>query len=214
ISHAFAETPGIETADNGDPIQKSSSYFKHHVANLAAAAGAGIVSTPPLGQEAFEIAQWASQSSAAAALQPSAARFAGGGGSPCLAGAGKPGPRRDMARRRPALAGRYGESGFGGEPRNDRRTAQTDGWYRKSAGNGGSATRKGFPCLRGVDETEAAHRRRRAELARPFGGARLLAAERERELCLCGHANRLRLAHHSNECPATIRRGCKIPYRP
>jgi CHAT domain-containing protein/Tfp pilus assembly protein PilF len=80
ISHAFAETPAIETADNGDPIQKSASYFKHHVANLAAATGAGIVSTPPLGQEAFEIAQWASQSSAAAALQQSAARFASGEG--------------------------------------------------------------------------------------------------------------------------------------
>ncbi len=80
ISHAFAETPGIETTDNGDPIQKSASYFQHHVANLAAAAGAGIVSTPPLGQEAFEIAQWASQSSAAAALQQAAVRFASGNG--------------------------------------------------------------------------------------------------------------------------------------
>ena len=47
---------------------------------LAAAADAGIVSTPPIGQEAFEIAQWASQSSAAAALQQAAVRFASGDG--------------------------------------------------------------------------------------------------------------------------------------
>jgi CHAT domain-containing protein/Flp pilus assembly protein TadD len=80
ISHAFAETPGIATADNGDPIQKSASYFNHHVANLAAATRAGIASTPPVGQEAFEIAQWASQSSAAAALQQAAVRFASGDG--------------------------------------------------------------------------------------------------------------------------------------
>jgi CHAT domain-containing protein/Flp pilus assembly protein TadD len=80
ISHAFAEQPSIETVDNGDPIYKSANYFQHHLANLAAAADAGIVSTPPIGQEAFEIAQWASQSSAAAALQQAAVRFASGDG--------------------------------------------------------------------------------------------------------------------------------------
>jgi CHAT domain-containing protein/Tfp pilus assembly protein PilF len=80
INHAFAETPGLRTADASDPIQRRASYFEHHLANLAEAARAGIGSTPALGQEAFEIAQWASQSSAAAALQQAAARFASGTG--------------------------------------------------------------------------------------------------------------------------------------
>jgi CHAT domain-containing protein len=80
INDAFAETPGLQTADAGDPIQRSASYFEHHLANLAAASRAGIGSPPASGQEAFEIAQWASQSSAAAALQQAAVRFASGTG--------------------------------------------------------------------------------------------------------------------------------------
>ncbi len=80
ISHAFAETPGLLTGDAGDSIQRSASYFEHHLANLAAASRAGVGLTADPAREAFEIAQWASQSSAAAALQQAAVRFASGTG--------------------------------------------------------------------------------------------------------------------------------------
>jgi CHAT domain-containing protein len=80
ISHAFAETPSLATTEQFEPIQRSAGSFDHHVANLAAAAGAGIGSPQELGREAFEIAQWATQSSAAAALQLAAVRFASGAG--------------------------------------------------------------------------------------------------------------------------------------
>ena len=80
ISHAFAQTPSLQSDDIFEPIERSTSYFDHHVANLAAAERAGIGSAPELGAEAFEIAQWANQSSAAAALQQAAVRFASGDG--------------------------------------------------------------------------------------------------------------------------------------
>jgi CHAT domain-containing protein len=80
ISHAFAQTPSLQSDDIFEPIQRSTSYFDHHVANLAAAERAGIGSARELGGEAFEIAQWASQSSAAAALQQASVRFASGDG--------------------------------------------------------------------------------------------------------------------------------------
>jgi CHAT domain-containing protein len=54
-------------------------YFRRHLANLAIAAAQGLEPAPQLGREAFEIAQWASQTSAASALQQMAARFAAGG---------------------------------------------------------------------------------------------------------------------------------------
>ena len=80
ISHAFAETPGLLTGDAGNSIQRSANYFEHHLANLAAASRAGVGLTADPAREAFEIAQWASQSSAAAALQQAAVRFASGTG--------------------------------------------------------------------------------------------------------------------------------------
>ena len=80
VSHAFAETPAFQTTETGESIRRSTTYFEHHVANLASAARIGIESHQVLGQEAFEIAQWASQSSAAAALQQAAVRFASGSG--------------------------------------------------------------------------------------------------------------------------------------
>jgi hypothetical protein len=46
-----------------------------HVANLAVAARKGIEPAPSLAHEAFEVAQWASQSSAAAAIQRMSTRF-------------------------------------------------------------------------------------------------------------------------------------------
>ena len=47
-----------------------------HVANLAVAARKGIEPAPSLAHEALEVAQWASQSSAAAAIQQMSTRFA------------------------------------------------------------------------------------------------------------------------------------------
>ncbi|MBV9626576.1 MAG: CHAT domain-containing protein [Xanthobacteraceae bacterium] len=53
-------------------------YFRRYLANLALAAQKGVEPPPRLGREAFEAAQWASQTSAASALQQMAARFAAG----------------------------------------------------------------------------------------------------------------------------------------
>src|SRR5262249_52322434 len=78
INHAFAETRGLQTAGADEPIQRSASYFEHHLANLAMAVPDGVGSTPALGQEAFGVAQWASQSSAGAALHQATVRSASG----------------------------------------------------------------------------------------------------------------------------------------
>ncbi|MBN8988660.1 MAG: CHAT domain-containing protein [Rhizobiales bacterium] len=59
-------------------IEQRSSIFVTHVAGLAAAARAGSGSARALGQEAFEVAQWAIQSSVGAALQQLGPRFAAG----------------------------------------------------------------------------------------------------------------------------------------
>ncbi len=59
-------------------IEQSAYFFLHHVANLAAAGRAGLEPMPGLGHEGFEIAQWAEQSSAGAAVQQMALRFASG----------------------------------------------------------------------------------------------------------------------------------------
>ena len=61
-------------------MEQRASYFQRHVANLAVAARKGIEPAPSLAREALEVAQWASQSSAAAALQQMSTRFASGGG--------------------------------------------------------------------------------------------------------------------------------------
>jgi CHAT domain-containing protein/tetratricopeptide (TPR) repeat protein len=72
IAHALAEV--------GNAEEQRTDYFRNHIATLALAAGKGIGAGPALGVEGFDIAQWASQSSAAAALQQTAARFASGSG--------------------------------------------------------------------------------------------------------------------------------------
>src|SRR6516225_3233021 len=51
-----------------------------HVANLAVAARKGIEPAPSLAHEALEVAQWARQSSSAAAVQQMGTRFASGPG--------------------------------------------------------------------------------------------------------------------------------------
>lgn len=70
---------GRTSGDSSDDlIEQRGSSFVTHVASLAAAARAGISSAPALGREAFDIAQWANHSSAAAALQQLGPRFAAG----------------------------------------------------------------------------------------------------------------------------------------
>jgi hypothetical protein len=64
----------------GGLVEQRASYFQLHVANLAEATRKGIDSAPALAREAVEVAQWASQSSAAAAVQQMSARFASDGG--------------------------------------------------------------------------------------------------------------------------------------
>lgn len=59
-------------------IEQRDYFFVLHVANLSAAERKGLEPSPRLGREAFEIAQWAVQSSASAAVQQMALRFASG----------------------------------------------------------------------------------------------------------------------------------------
>jgi CHAT domain-containing protein/tetratricopeptide (TPR) repeat protein len=61
-------------------IEQRASFFRTHVADLAAAAATGIEPQAALGSEGFEIAQWAIQSTAGAAVQQMGARFAAGDG--------------------------------------------------------------------------------------------------------------------------------------
>ena len=68
----------LSSAGSDSLIEQRSNIFVTHVAGLAAAARAGNVPARALGQEAFEMAQWAIQSSAGAALQQLGPRFAAG----------------------------------------------------------------------------------------------------------------------------------------
>jgi CHAT domain-containing protein len=78
LAHAAGELTPERPAgdDSGSAVAPRAEIFLTHLAGLAAAAKAGIGAPQALGQEAFEIAQWADQSSAAAALQQLGARFA------------------------------------------------------------------------------------------------------------------------------------------
>ena len=67
-------------ADLGGLVEQRAGFFRRHVANLAAAARKGTEQEPVLGREALEVAQWASHSSAAAAVGQMSARFATGSG--------------------------------------------------------------------------------------------------------------------------------------
>jgi hypothetical protein len=81
IAHAAAEAPGPQIkANSGGLVEQRASFFRRHVSNLAVAARKGTERESALGREALEIAQWASHSSAAAALGQMSARFASGNG--------------------------------------------------------------------------------------------------------------------------------------
>ncbi len=79
ITHAVAEVTGTQQKEkSGGLVEQRADYFRLHVANLAAAAQKGIEPAPALAREAFEMAQWSSQSSAATALQQMGLRTAAG----------------------------------------------------------------------------------------------------------------------------------------
>ena len=81
LAHRTAESTGTpQTGAVGGLVERRSSYFQRHVANLAVAARKGIEPAPSLAHEAIEVAQWANQSSAAAAVQQMGTRFASGSG--------------------------------------------------------------------------------------------------------------------------------------
>jgi CHAT domain-containing protein len=79
IVRAAKESPGIAQSEKpGGLIAQRAEYFRRHVANLVTVAQKGLEPSPRLGMEALEIAQWASQSSTAAAVQQMGLRFAAG----------------------------------------------------------------------------------------------------------------------------------------
>ncbi len=79
IAHAFGgEAENQNSNAGGGLIELRTDYFLTHVANLTAASRAGLEPSPKLGREAFEIGQWAVQSSASAALSQMALRYASG----------------------------------------------------------------------------------------------------------------------------------------
>jgi tetratricopeptide (TPR) repeat protein/CHAT domain-containing protein len=78
IHTATGDTGGQRTGNAAGLIEQRAWFFVLHVANLAAAGRAGLEPLPALGHEGFETAQWAVQSSAGAAVQQMALRFASG----------------------------------------------------------------------------------------------------------------------------------------
>jgi tetratricopeptide (TPR) repeat protein len=85
LAHAASEAPragGLSPGRRTDPadvIDRRARYFRRHVGNAAAAARRGVAPAASLADEAFEMAQWASQTSAGSAIQSMAARFETGG---------------------------------------------------------------------------------------------------------------------------------------
>jgi tetratricopeptide (TPR) repeat protein/CHAT domain-containing protein len=81
LAHQTAESTDTPQAGAvGGLLLRRARYFQRHVANLAVAARKGIESPASLAHEALEVTQWASQSSAAAAVQQMSTRFASGPG--------------------------------------------------------------------------------------------------------------------------------------
>jgi tetratricopeptide (TPR) repeat protein len=78
--HASAESIGVQNKlDNTGLLKERAEYFLHHVAYLDAAVQKGMIQAlPAAAREAFEMAQWANHSSAAAAVQQMGLRFASG----------------------------------------------------------------------------------------------------------------------------------------
>jgi CHAT domain-containing protein/tetratricopeptide (TPR) repeat protein len=78
---ALAQAEGAQQRGTTDrTVEQSAAHFQRHVGALAAAAAKDPGAAAALGREAFETAQWASQSRAAAAVRQMGLRFASGGG--------------------------------------------------------------------------------------------------------------------------------------
>jgi tetratricopeptide (TPR) repeat protein/CHAT domain-containing protein len=81
IAHADAEVVGVSAKEaGGGLIEQRATYFHHHLAYLHEVAHKDGEPFAPLAREGFEIAQWANQSAAAAAVQQMGLRFASGSG--------------------------------------------------------------------------------------------------------------------------------------
>jgi CHAT domain-containing protein/tetratricopeptide (TPR) repeat protein len=82
VEHAATETLGVRQLQGaGGLVEQRTDYFLLHVANLAVAAkGANAASSRAFGSEAMVAAQWAVQSSAAAAVNQLGLRLASGTG--------------------------------------------------------------------------------------------------------------------------------------
>lgn len=74
IAHSLIDTTAGNSERSGDVIEQQSDYFLAHIGNLAAEGSPSAV----VSRDAFETAQWAAQSSAGAAVQQMALRFAAG----------------------------------------------------------------------------------------------------------------------------------------
>jgi CHAT domain-containing protein len=82
LAHAASESSTVHASGQaGGLIEQRADYFRNHVAVVALAAAQGVEPESTLGREGFEVAQWALQSSAGAAVQQMAARFDSGSGS-------------------------------------------------------------------------------------------------------------------------------------
>ena len=82
VAYGTTEALRVQNRQTADDVLEAppAERLRHHLANIAVAARQGIEPAPALGREGFEVAQWASHSSAAAALQQMAARFGSGSG--------------------------------------------------------------------------------------------------------------------------------------
>jgi CHAT domain-containing protein/Flp pilus assembly protein TadD len=79
LAHANLGDAGVRQMRDGEGlIEQRSGFFINHVASLAAGARQNVEPASALSHEAFEIAQWANQSAAAAAVQQLGPRFASG----------------------------------------------------------------------------------------------------------------------------------------
>jgi CHAT domain-containing protein len=80
VGHAIAETAGIQGANPGSNAIERAGYLSFHLSDLVYAFNQRNADRVAISHEAIEVAQWASRSSAAAAVQQMAARFAAGSG--------------------------------------------------------------------------------------------------------------------------------------
>jgi CHAT domain-containing protein len=79
LAHANLGDQGGRQARDGDGlVEQRSGFFVNHVASLAAGTRENVEPASALAREAFEAAQWANQSAAAAAVQQLSPRFASG----------------------------------------------------------------------------------------------------------------------------------------